>query len=445
MSVLDTFRTRYERLKTGAGGLAARIQTGDAIIVSNGSMQPYSFLAALSNRHDLKRVVVYSANTIVPPDFLVRQFVTAGTGDVPNRNVLFRSFAVGPGTRQGAVAGVVDVIPVASQHIGSLVSQQRIDVLVVGSSGMDDDGNFNLSCNVDWMPDLLAAAEQADTLVVVEVNEELPRTEGETTFRLETVDHIIESRRAPVDLPPGAPLPQSSAVGGFLATLVPNEATLHLGVGDLVSQAVAFLESKRDLGVHSDLICDVMLRLHERGALTGRKKGFMKGKLVGSYALGTRQLYGWLHQNDSVNLYPTEFVVQPATILRNNRVVSITQAARVDLVGQVAGQTMAREFTTNPGIQHRFHWAAGASPGGRGIVVLPSSSRAGKMSNIVTALEFGANVSIPATDVDCVVTEHGVARLRGRSVSERVSNMIAIAHPGQRDPLAFEARRLGIL
>ena len=422
-----------------------RIQSGDVLVLSAAASQPFAFMDELGRRRDLQRVTVYTAMTLLPPDFLVRQYLAASQGEVPQRNLRYCSVCVGPGARDAAQAGVVDVIPANTCDVGRLLQQRRIDVVVVGSSGMDEEGNFNLACNVDWMPDILAAADQSDTLVVVEVNHSLPWAEGEATFRIESVDLVVESRRPPVDLPAGATMAESQPVGGFLASIVPNEATLHLGIGELVAQAAAYLDSKTDLGVHSDLICDVFQHLHERGALTCRKKGFMDGKLVGSYVLGSRKLYDFTNRNPLVSLHPTDFVVQPSAIMRNRRPVSITEATQVDLYGQVAGQSSDFEFITNGGVQHTFHKAAATSEEGIGIVVMPASRSGGKASNVVANLPGGTPVTIPASDVDCVITEYGVASLRGKSVSERVLNLLAIAHPARRDKLAFTARKLGML
>jgi len=445
MSADATYREEYRRKVTTAADLAEFVQSGDVLMLSGGTAQPLGFLGALSRRRDLRRVTVFSSLSLVPPDFLVRQFVASNRGEMPDRNIQFASFCVGPGARQGAAAGVVDVVPMSAQVIGSFLQERRLDIVVVGSSGMDDEGNFNLSCNVDWMPDILSAADQSETLVVVEVNPSLPWAEGEATFRIESVDHVVESRRPLVDLPMGSPSPEAQAVGGILASLIEDESTLHVGMGELASLSMAFLDGKRDLGVHSDWICDVFYHLRDRGVLTCRKKGFMAGKWVGSYVLGSQKLYEFVHRNPGVSLHPADFVAQRATIIRNRRMVSVSQATQVDLTGQVAGQSLNYELLSNAGVQHVFHASAAASEGGKGIVVLPSASAGGRLSNIVTSISRGAGVAIPAVDVDYIVTEQGVARLRGKSVSERALNLVAISHPSQRDRLAYEARKLGML
>ena len=424
---------------------ALAIQSGDVVAIAGGASQPVSFLEALGKRKDLHRVKVFTSMTLLPPDFLVRYYAAQKGGHTFERNIRLHSFCVGPGARQGARTGVVDVVPVNSRSIGRLLQQQRVDVLVVGSSGMDMEGNLNLGCNVDWMPDLLATADQEDTLVVAEVNPRLPWTEGETTFRIESVDHIVECDKPIPDLPPSPAAAEAHAIGSHLANIVPDGAILHMGMGDVAGQACTHLDVKKDLGVHSDYIGDAFLHLHQKGALTSRLKTFMPGKWVGSFVLGSRKLYDFVHKNKLLSLHPLDFVTHPANIMRNHKMVSITQGSQVDVTGQVAGQTGAFELFSNPGVQHGFHVAAADSPKGRGIVVLPSSTGSGKTSSIVPVIAAGATVTIPRADVDCVVTEFGVANLRGRPLPERVLSLIAIAHPEHRDELARESQKLGLL
>ncbi|MBM4354982.1 MAG: hypothetical protein FJ109_14555 [Deltaproteobacteria bacterium] len=436
---------RYSQLVLTPDDAVARIHSGDTVFVSGGVAQPLSVLAALSRRRDLRRLTLATADTIVPPDFLVRQYQAAFQGEPPDRSIRHTTLQVGPGDRDGVMSGVADFIPVDGTSSGNVFLGRHLDVVVVGSSGMDEDGNLNLSCSVDWLPELVAAADQNDTLVIVEVNRRLPWTEGQSTFRLESVDCVVEADRDPIGLPPGPALAEASAVGAFLAGLVPDEATLHLGLGDLVAQACVSLERKRDLGVHSDLLGDVFLHLAQRGALTCRRKGFLDGRWIGSRVLGGRALLAHVDRNPSVELHPIEFVAETANIQRNRRMVSITQASLVDLMGQVAAQSVQWECHSNGGIQHTFHRAAARSTEGLGIIVLKSSYHDGSQSSVVPHMPLGTLVTVPAQDVDCVVTEHGVARLRGGTLRQRVLSLVAVAHPAHRDRLAFEARKLRLL
>jgi 4-hydroxybutyrate CoA-transferase len=385
----------HEKLITPAGA-AEMVQSGDMLTVSGGSMQPFGFLAALSQRRDLRRVTVTSAMSLLPSDLLVRQFAAAARGEGIERDIRWASFCVGPGTREGVASGVVDFVPISLQNLGRALQERRLDVLVIGSSGMDEEGNFNLGCNVDWMPELITSANLDETLVVVEVNSQLPRTMGTTTFPLRIVDKIVEAPRIPINLPTGGRRKEAQAIGGFLNALVPDGATLQLGIGDLVSQSAVLLDGKRDLGLHSNLIGDAALHLRDKGALTGKHKKHFPGRWVGSFLLGSRKLYEFVNDNPVLALHSCEFVSHPGNILRNPKVVSITQGVCVDLAGQVATQSSRMEFASHPGVQRAFHSVAAASRGGAGIVVVPSASASGKGTNVVDNLPAGTTVGIPS-------------------------------------------------
>jgi len=435
----------YRQKVVTAEAAAAALHNGDTALVSGGASSPGAFLEALSARPDLTRVTVISPLALTPPEFVQRQQAAVQVGKSPRRGIRFSCFDVGPAMKAAACSGVVDVLPANARAMAALMRASKLDVLVVGSPGMDPEGNFNLGCNVDWMPDMLSMAEQAETLVIVEVNPNLPHTEGETTFRLESVDYVVVTNRKLPEVGIGSPLLEAHAIGAYVSSLVPDEATLHLDASDVVRQVAVQLDTKRDLGVHSDFIGDPFLYLKQRGALTCRRKSFMPNKWVGCYVLGSGTLYDYVNGNDTVGLYPVTFVAEAANIARNQKMVSITRACQVDLTGQVAGVSPAYEMAGNPGTQQVFHAAASLSSGGKGIVVLPSTSESHSVSNVVAHLTPGHVVSIPRTEVDTVVTENGVASLRGASVRQRVLSLIAVAHPAHRDRLASEARSAGLI
>ena len=258
------------------------------------------------------------------------------------------------------------------------------------------------------------------------------------------LDYIIEVDRELPELHPDVAPTEGPAVGAYLAGLVPDRATIQVGLGEMAQWAALYLEGKKDLGIHTDVITDSLLYLYEKGAITGRYKGFMDGKWVASHVLGTRRLYKYVDRNAMISLLPTETVTSANTVARHNKMVSIEEGSQVDLTGQVAGGA-DHSLNTNPGVQRAFHKAAAHSQDGMGIVVLASTAGDGLQSRVVPQLEAGATVSIPKGDVDRVVTEYGVAELKGRSAMERALNLIAIAHPNHRDRLAFEARKIGLL
>ena len=212
-----------------------------------------------------------------------------------------------------------------------------------------------------------------------------------------------------------------------------------------MDRALRGLSRKRNLGVFSDLISDALLFLHKEGALTNRKKGFMDGKFIGTHVVGTRELYDFVDRNEAIHLAPVDFVSEPSTIRRNRRMVAISGAAEVDLYGQVAGDGAGYRQLSGPGAQQILHHSAARTEGGAGIVVIRSTRAAGRTSAITPSLRSGSTVTIPRADVDCIVTEFGVARLRGRSMRERAMALIAIAHPDHQDRLARDASEQGII
>lgn len=424
-----------------AHDVASRIQSGDVVVVSGGATQPIAFLDALGRRTDLKGVTLYTSMTLVPPTFLVRQFVTRNQGQNPERNIRFCSLLLGPGDRDAAVNGVVDQVPVNIGETGTFFRNRRVDVIVLGSSGPDPRGGLNFSCTVDWMPDALGAGIEQGALVIAEINPTLPMVYGESNFPLEMVDHVVESTIAPADLPVSDASPAAPAIGGFLSTLVPDGATLQLGLGALTLRSALYLESRRNLGVYSDYIGDAFLYLAQKGAVIGGRKA-EDAPWRGSFVLGTRKLYRFANGNRGVHLLPVSRLTEMSRLAAIPRLVSVTEAASIDLSGQVCGDPDNRALVGNPGSSLQFHRGASVSKGGRGIVVLESTDPSGRRSKISSQLPPGAAVSIPRGDVDTVVTEYGVAKLKGKSASERALTLIAIAHPAHRERLAFEARKL---
>lgn len=438
----DTGQQFRQRVRS-AHDVAARIQDGDSIVVSGGASQPVAFLEALGRRTDLRGVTLYTAMTLVPPSFLVRQYMARSQGRPVERRIRFCSFQPGPGVREAMAAGVVDLVPINTSEVRAFVQNHRVDVLVLGSSGPDPRGGLNYSCTLDWLPDVLEVAVEQGSLIIAETNPTLPLTMGDTQFSLDRVDHIIESTVSPPDMPLAEAVPVASAIGGFLTTLVPDGATLQIGMGNLALRSCLYLESKRGLKVYSDHIGDAFLYLQNKGAVIGGRRAD-ENPWIGSFVLGTRRLYRLVNNNPGIQLRPISTLASLAEMSAVPSLVSISEAACVDLTGQICADVDGVTVSGNPGTAHKFHRGASLSRGGMGIVLLESTDPSGRQSRIVPQLHPGAAVSIPRADVDTVVSEYGVARLRGKSSVERALSLIAVAHPSHRDRLASEARALGL-
>jgi acyl-CoA hydrolase len=235
------------------------------------------------------------------------------------------------------------------------------------------------------------------------------------------------------------------AIGRYIADLIEDGSTIQLGIGGIPNAIACFLTDKHDLGVHTEMFTDGMVDLFEAGVVTGKKKTLLPGKMVGAFALGSQRLYDFIDNNLAVEVHRGSFTNDPYVIGQNYKMVSINTALQVDLLGQVCSQSIGSVHFSGTGGQLDTHRGAQRSPGGRGIIALRSTARKGTLSTIVPQLSLGAEVTVPSQDIDTVVTEFGVAELRGRTLRERIDALVRISHPDFRPWLKEEAERLGIL
>jgi acyl-CoA hydrolase/GNAT superfamily N-acetyltransferase len=349
------------------------------------------------------------------------------------------AFFIGPNTRTAVREGRADFTPVFLSEIPSLLRSGRapVDAALVQVSVPDTEGFASLGVSVD----VVRAAVDSARIVIAEVNSHMPRTRGDT---------LLDLRRCAALVPVDAPLPQrpppvvdavSVAIGEWVAELVPDGATLQVGIGRAPTAILAGLRGHRDLGIHTEMLSDGILDLVRLGAVTGRRKSLLPGKLVTSFLMGTEALYSWADQNDQLHMAPSDWVNDPQVIAKNDRMVSINTALAVDLTGQVAADTMDGAFYSGIGGQVDFVRGASRSKGGRSLIVLPSLARDGTVSRIQATLPEGAAVVTSRGDVRYIVTEFGVADLWGKSVRERALALIAIAHPRHREELLASAKR----
>jgi acetyl-CoA hydrolase len=354
-------------------------------------------------------------------------------------HINFRAFG-GYGTNARlAKAGLLDVIP---SHISRAPSMIRsgalpVDVVFVQVSPPDAEGSYRLGLAADY---LQAAIERA-RLVVAEVNPAVPRTEGDTRLHPEQIDFAIEAVEPPLELARSTPNETERKIGEYVAERVPDGAVLQFGIGTIPDAVCAALRAKRDLGIHSGLISDGVLDLIESGAVTNRAKELDAGVSTAGVLFGTRRLYEFADLNPSIQLRSIEYTHSQAVIGRFAAFVSIQTAVEVDLSGQVNAETLDGIHIGAVGGANDFVRGAACSPNGRSITALRSTTTSGAISRIVPRLKDGV-VTTPRCDADLVVTEYGVAELRGRTLRERADGLIAIAHPDFRAALGEAAERL---
>ncbi|MCC7537006.1 MAG: GNAT family N-acetyltransferase [Deltaproteobacteria bacterium] len=351
------------------------------------------------------------------------------------------AFFIGENVREAVQSGRADFMSVFLSEIPELIRSRRVpmDAALVAVSPPDRHGYMSLGVSVD----VVRSAVDTASVVIAEVNPQMPRTYGDSFVHVDRVAALV-----PVDRPIFERLAEpigsvERAIGEHVARLVPDGATLQMGIGKIPDAVLAALDHRRDLGIHTEMFSDVVMRLAQLGVVNGRRKTLLPGKIVSSFFMGTRALYDWAHENPAIEMRPSEWTNDPFVIARNDNMVAVNSALAVDLTGQVAADTIGGRFFSGIGGQVDFIRGSKRSRGGKPVIALPSTAKNGTLSRITPALEAGAGVVTSRGDVHYVVTEHGVADLWGKNVRQRALALIEIAHPDFRVELlaAAKARR----
>lgn len=310
-------------------------------------------------------------------------------------------------------------------------------------SPMDEHGYFCMGLGADYGLPAMQTAEK----VLVQVSSTVPRSHGENFVHISQVDAIVEAEQQLFQMPDIPPNANEKLIGQYCAEFIQDGATIQLGIGGIPNAAAHELADKKDLGVHSEMACDTMRKLWEQGVITNRRKTLLPDRCVFTFAMGSQKLYDWINENRGIEFRSVEWVNDPYVIGQNDNMISINGALEVDLTGQACSESIGHLQHTHPGGQLDFVNGAHRSKGGRSLLAFESlaNTKDGPVSRITWQLKPGAIVTTPRHDIDCVVTEYGVAELKARSIKERARQLIAIAHPDVRDELQFQARKLNLL
>ena len=324
-------------------------------------------------------------------------------------------------------------------------AKQRLDyrkpnIFMTTVSPMDKHGYFSLSLSLTYEREFMEAAD----IVVFEVNENYPRTYGDTFVHINDVDYLYESHRPVPSLPVVEPNEKDMMIGNYISELVEDGSTIQLGIGGIPNAVAKALMGKKDLGIHTEMFTDGMVDLYKAGVITNKKKTIHKGKSITTFALGSQKLYDFFDDNPAVEFLRGSYTNNPYVLGQNYKMVSINTAIQVDLTGQVCSESLGHKQFSGTGGQADTAIGAQNSPGGKSIIALYSTAKNDTISTIVSMLTPGAAVSLSRNDVDYIVTEYGVAHLTGREVRQRVNNLISIAHPKFRDEIKKQADELMI-
>lgn len=429
--------TQYLDKLISAEGAALKIKPGNHVFLGTACATPRTLIKAIE---DLPRP---------PADVEFIHFITTDAiplDDAGHTTTKYRhrTFFVGSDMRAAVNQGVAEYVPISIARVPELFKLGRIplDVALIQVSPPDDFGYMSLGVSVD----VVASAVQHAKMVIAEVNPSMPWTMGDSTIHVSQVEHFV-----PVDVPTIEYVHQPAeeevveSIARYIAGIIEDGSTLQIGLGRIPNEALKYLDDRRDLGIHSDVITDAIIPLLEKGILTGRQKSQQTGKIVTSMALGTRKLYDIIDRNPLFSFQPMDVVCHPYTIAEQTKMVSVTQAFAVDLTGQVCSDQFDGEFYSGIAAQGDFLRGSSRSKGGKPIICLSSTTDDGETSRIRPLLLAGEGVTVARTDVHYVITEYGVAYLAGKSVRERAISLIELAHPKFRQWLLDEAKRLKYL
>jgi acyl-CoA hydrolase len=361
----------------------------------------------------------------------------------PSLHSRFRhsAFFIGANVRSAVQSGRADYIPVFLSEIPELIrsGRIRIDVALIQVSRPDVYGNVSLGVSVD----VIRAAIETAGLVVAEVNCQMPYTFGDSVFPASKIHRMIPTDAQLPELQCDATNEVARDIGRQVATLIPDGATMQIGIGAMPDAVLQQLLGHRDLGVHTEMLSDGVMNLAKAGVITGRRKTLLPEKIVTSFVMGTKALYDWVDENASVEMRTSDFTNDPSVIARNDNMVSINSALAVDLTGQVAADTLHGKFYSGIGGQVDFIRGSARSRGGKAIIAFPSTAKGDSVSRIECAFEAGAGIVTTRGDVRFVVTEYGIADLWGKPIAERVEALVRIAHPKFRGQLLDQALQRG--
>ncbi len=351
-----------------------------------------------------------------------------------------RALFIGENARAAVQSGRADFVPIFLSEIPRLFRDGSLplDVALIQVSPPDEHGFCSFGCEVGCTK----PAAQAAKVVIAEVNRRMPRVLGDSFIHLSKLNYVVEVDYVLPEAPQAGSTEAHRQIGKWIAEMIPDGATLQLGIGSIPDAVLAQVGDKHDLGVHTELFSDGVIDLVERGVITNDKKTLHPGKIIAGFLFGSQRLYDFAQDNAMIELHPSDYVNDPFVIAQNDQMIAINSAIEVDLTGQVCADSIGPAIYSGVGGQVDFVRGAARSRGGKPIIALPAAAKDGQVSRIVTQLKPGAGVVTSRGDVHYVVTEYGVAALYGKSIRERVQAMIQIAAPQFREELERYARQI---
>lgn len=409
---------------------ASIVKSGDHLCFPICAGEPTLFVRALAARKEELTGVVVNQQHHLCPDYFTPESAS---------HIKVNSWFTSHVSRKGVQEGWVDFIPNYFHEVPKLLREYwPVDVAGTVVSPMDENGYFSCSLSVAYTMEAVKKAKK----VVVQVNPSVPRTFGNCHIHVSQVDCILECAEPLVELKIPPVTEVEDAIGNYIAELIEDGSALQLGIGGIPNAVCRALLNKKDLGIHTEMFTDGMVDLMLSGAVNNSRKNTHQGKTIATFALGTKRLYEFMNENPAIEMHPVDYTNDPYNIGKNDRVVSINATIEVDLLGQCCSESLGHVQWSGTGGQADFVRGTNISRGGKSFITTAATAKNGTVSSIVPVLKPGAVVTTGKNDVDYVVTEFGVAKLRGQTARQRALNLINIAHPDFRDELLREAKAM---
>lgn len=431
---MNDWRKVYQNKIVSAEQAAKVVKSGDRVVTGHACGEPSALVEALVARApELSAVEIVHMVAMGPA-----KYAQPGMEASFRHNALF----VGASTRKAVEEKRADYTPCFFSEIPRLFREKLlpVDVALIQITPPDEEG----FCSYGLSADYTVAAAECATTVVAQINAKLPRTGG-AKIHLDAVNFLVEKDEPLLELKPPVIGAVEKQIGENVASLIADGSTLQLGIGAIPDAVLLFLTGKKDIGIHSEMFSDGVVVLAEAGVITNKKKTINPGKFMAAFLMGTKKLYDFIDGNPQVELQPVDYINDPCVIGQHDNMVSINSALQVDLMGQVNAEMIGSRQFSGIGGQVDFVRGVSRAKNGKSIIALPSTASGGKVSRIACELDRGAAVSTSRNDVHYIVTEYGIANLRGKSLRERALALIGIAHPDFRETLLAEAKSKGIV
>ncbi|MBP1760565.1 MAG: acetyl-CoA hydrolase [Firmicutes bacterium] len=431
----NDWKTLYKDKLVSLEQAASLFNSGDYILVGHTTAYPRSVMNAVVERKELKDLKVFHANIVGKIEYLA-----------PENWDRFShtSFILGPNTRPAFEAKVADYMPFL--YYGFAHEPQRLkgeysyDKLLLNVAPPDENGNLSFGVCCSYLPTMIRDAK----VIIAQINENMPFVHGDY-LNMADVDYLVDSSD-PVFYLPEFPLSDTDRkIGSLAAELIEDGSTIQVGIGGIPKAVLAGLETKNDLGIHSEMMSDGMYDLIEKGVITNAKKTINKGKSITTFLLGGEKLSKYAHNNPAVEVRSGEYTNDPFVISQNYKFVSVNSALQIDLTGQINAESLGFRQYSGTGGHMDFVYGALRAPGGKSIIAIESTAGSGKHSRIVPAFAPGTVVTTPRTMIDYVVTEYGAVQLKGKKLRERAKLLIEVSHPDFREELTSQAHKVGLL